>query len=560
MSTAERPDRAGSAEVRNIRLVVLSGGLEPGLGAVELRYPGASIDIVDKEQLRGRERYRLLRELRRRPCDRLVYFTFVNAWQLDRFRMAVYGLLSGARRVELIDTEHAVEEFGYGRVLLREAPRSVVEVALAGPVILLGLLLSFFVSAICGRAARRFPNARASGDRALDVLFVRTSPTIGVMEAGESAHMRGVLDGLRELGHRPRVFSNDSLPAIDRAGYEVDVRRPGAMFNAMPLAFEIWQNLQFAVALVSETRTVRPDFLYQRHGRNSWAGVAASRLAGVPLVLEWNGSEIWSIRHWAPVSGWSWIVSAFERVNCRGADRIVVVSRALVDTLVAEGVDPERIVLNPNGVDPARFHPGAGGAAIRKRCGFGDDVVVGFVGSFNHYQGTELLMRAAPAVCSATKASFLMVGFGETLPAARAAAEEGGVSGRVVFTDRVPVDDVPGYVDASDIAVAPMVPNPDGSAFFNSPVKIFEYMAAGKAIVASRLGQIGDVIEDGQTGLLVDPDSHEALSEAIVRLAGDPALRDRLGRAARVAAVERHTWKMNAARVIESYEAIRRAT
>lgn len=547
---------AAEAAVASVRLVVLSGGIEPARRAVADRYPNAEVETLDKELLRGRERYALLRSLRLQPCDRFVYFTYVNAWQLDRFRMALFAWLTGARRVVVLDTEHAADEFGAARLFARELPRTVLEVLLAVPVLLLGLVLSWALELICSAKPRRFADAPASSDRALDVLLVRPTPTIGVMEAGESAHIRGVLDGLNELGHRTRVLSNDNLPAISRAGHELEVRRPGTFFNSMPLAFEVWQNLRFTLALWRATRRATPDLIYQRHSRNSWAGVAVSRLTRIPLLLEWNGSEVWATRHWAPVSGWSWIVSVFERVNRRGADRIVVVSQALASALTAEGVAAARIVVNPNGVDPARFHPGAGGAAIRERYGFGDRLVIGFVGSFNHYQGTEMLMRAAPAVCAEADASFLMVGYGETLPAAVAAAEAGGVADRVVFTDRVPVDDVPAYVDASDVAVAPMVPNPDGSDFFNSPVKIFEYMAAGKAIVASRLGQISEIIEDGVTGLLVEPDSPKALSDAIVRLAKDPGLRERLGKAALEAAVEKHTWRRNAARVLETYDAV----
>ncbi len=547
---------AVEAAVTSVRLVVLSGGLEPARRAVADRYPNAGVETLDKERLRGRERYSLLRSLRRQPCDRFVYFTYVNAWQLDRFRMALFAWLTGAKSVVLLDTEHAGEEFGAGRLLVRELPRTVLEVLAAAPVLLLGLVLSWALELVCSAKPRRFPKAPVSSERALDVLLVRPTPTIGVMEAGESAHIRGVLDGLTELGHRTRVLSNDNLPAISRAGHELDVRRPGTFFNGMPLAFEVWQNLRFTVELWRATRRDRPDLIYQRHSRNSWAGVAVSRLTGIPLLLEWNGSEVWATRHWAPVSGWSWIVSVFERVNRRGADRIVVVSRALADALISEGVAADRVVVNPNGVDPTRFHPGAGGEAIRERYGFGERVVIGFVGSFNYYQGTELLMHAAPAVCRAADACFLMVGYGETLSAARSAADAGGVADRVVFTDRVPVDDVPAYVDASDITVAPMVPNPDGSDFFNSPVKLFEYMAAGKAIVASRLGQIEEIIDDGVTGLLVEPDSPEALAGAIVRLAGDPELRERLGREALSSAVANHTWRRNAARVLETYDEV----
>lgn len=538
--------------VRTVRLVVLSGGEKPALAAVAELFPNAEVERLDKELLRGRGRVRLLGALRKRRVDRLVFFTFVNAWQLGRALMALYGWLSGARRTVFVDVEHAAESFGAARVLLREAPRTALEYLLAGPVILASLVASWAVGAAASKPGRYREPTRAT-DASLEVLFVRPTPTIGVMEAGESSHIRGVLDGLVELGHRPRVLANDELPAIRRAKHELTVRRPGVFFNATPLAFELWNNFVFTRHLYREVRRKRPDVVYQRYSRNSWAGVAVSRLARVPLLLEWNGSEVWATRHWSPVGGWARIVEVFERVNRRGADRIVVVSRALAAALIEDGVEQSRIVVNPNGVNPKRFYPGAGGESVRARYGLGDGVVVGFVGSFNFYQGTLVLMEAAAEICRRTDARFLMVGFGELLAATRAAAEDAGVAERVVFTDRVPVDDVPSYVDAFDIAVAPMVPNPDGSDFFNSPVKIFEYMAAGRAIVASRLGQITEVIEDGETGLLVAPDSADELADAITRLALDADLRRRLGESARRVAVEHRTWRHNATRVVETY-------
>jgi glycosyltransferase involved in cell wall biosynthesis len=542
--------------VRRVRVVVLSGGHEPAARAVAEVYPEADVDWLDKELLRGRARFRLLRHLRRKPCDRFVFFTYVNAWQLGRFAMALYGLLAGARRVAFVDVEHAVEDFGPARVLLGEAPRTALEYLLAGPVVLAGLAASWALGLAARPREGGYRRSAPSADRSLDVLFVRPTPTIGVMEAGESAHIRGVLDGLAALGHRPRVLSNDELPAIRRAGHPLEVARPRATFNATPLAFEVWNNFVFTLRLWREVRRARPDVVYQRYSRNSWAGVAVARLAGLPLLLEWNNSEVWATRHWSPVGWWARVVAVFEDVNRRGADRVVVVSRALAAELEAHGVDPARIVVNPNGVDPERFRPGAGGEAVRERYGLGDALVVGFVGSFNFYQGTPVLMRAATEVCREADARFLLVGYGELLGPTRAAAEEAGVTDRVVFTDRVPVDDVPAYVDACDVAVAPMTPNRDGSDFFNSPVKVFEYMAAGKAIVASRLGQIAEVIEEGETGLLVAPDSPGELAAAILRLARDPGLRRRLGEAARRAAVERHTWRRNAARVVETYDAV----
>ena len=113
---------------------------------------------------------------------------------------------------------------------------------------------------------------------------------------------------------------------------------------------------------------------------------------------------------------------------------------------------------------------------------------------------------------------------------------------------------MPALLDACDILIAPHVPLADGSDFFGSPTKIFEYMAMGKAIVASRLGQIGEVLSHEETALLVEPGNVNELAAAIGRLVESDALRERLGPAARDAAVKNHTWGHNARRVLEAYE------
>jgi glycosyltransferase involved in cell wall biosynthesis len=127
-------------------------------------------------------------------------------------------------------------------------------------------------------------------------------------------------------------------------------------------------------------------------------------------------------------------------------------------------------------------------------------------------------------------------------------------SGKVIFTGAVAHERVPALLDACDILIAPHVPLADGSEFFGSPTKIFEYMAMGKAIVASRLGQIGEVLKHEETALLVEPGNVSELAAAIVRVAGSDELRGRLGPNAREAAVKNHTWGYNARRVLDAYE------
>ena len=122
-------------------------------------------------------------------------------------------------------------------------------------------------------------------------------------------------------------------------------------------------------------------------------------------------------------------------------------------------------------------------------------------------------------------------------------------AGKVSLTGLLPHDQIPSYLDACDILVSPHISLP-GRRFFGSPTKLFEYMAMGKAIVASNLDQLAQVLQHNRTAWLVEPGNTKELTSAITLLAEDPELRERLGRAARATAVEKHSWRQNAKSVL----------
>jgi len=130
---------------------------------------------------------------------------------------------------------------------------------------------------------------------------------------------------------------------------------------------------------------------------------------------------------------------------------------------------------------------------------------------------------------------------------------QGGRAQQTIFAGHVQHERVPALLDACDILLSPHVPLEDGSDFFGSPTKLFEYMAMGKGIVASRLGQIGEVLADEETALLTEPADAPQLAAAILRLSSSRELRERLGAAARHASIAKHTWKHNAQRVLDAY-------
>jgi glycosyltransferase involved in cell wall biosynthesis len=212
--------------------------------------------------------------------------------------------------------------------------------------------------------------------------------------------------------------------------------------------------------------------------------------------------------------------------------------------------------VNPNGVDVERFRPGVGGADVRRELGIRDDkVVAGFVGTFGPWHGVEKLAEAIKLIPN-ERVRFLLVGSGSLHVEVEKRLEAEVASGRVIFTGAVGHERVPGLLDACDILVAPHVPLADGSEFFGSPTKIFEYMAMGKGIVASRLGQIGEVLVNEETALMVEPGDVGELMSAIMRLVESEDLRRSLGSKAREVAEREHTWTHNARRVLDEYKSL----
>ncbi len=169
--------------------------------------------------------------------------------------------------------------------------------------------------------------------------------------------------------------------------------------------------------------------------------------------------------------------------------------------------------------------------------------MLGFVGFVRDWHGLDAVIRGM-AEHADTPVAFTVVGEGPARPGLEALAAQLGVADRVQFTGLVPHEQVPATVAGFDIALQPRVVD------YASPLKIFDYMAAGRAIVAPDQPNIREVLQHGRTALLFDPAQPGAMWEAVAALLADPALSTMLGQAAR-AELERRdfTWRGNAARI-----------
>jgi glycosyltransferase involved in cell wall biosynthesis len=387
-------------------------------------------------------------------------------------------------------------------------------------------------------------------------LYLRTDLWFGIRAGGSVGHIAGVINEMPAAGAGSPVFvSSDVVPGV----------APDVEFHLVPARRRFWDfdelpALDFSSAVISAIGSILdgriPSFVYQRYSLNNYAGLAISRRFGVPFVLEYNGSEVWVGRHWGRGLKHGAITERIEMANLRGADLVVVVSDVMRDELLERGIAGERILVNLNGVDPDRYRPEIDGSLVRQRYGLEDALVIGFIGTFGPWHGAENLALAFGRLLDTYpelqgRVRLLMIGDGAGLAATRDIIEHGGHRDSVVFTGSVPQEDGPRHLAACDLLVSPHVPNPDGSRFFGSPTKLFEYMAMGKPIVASALEQIADVLEDGRTAILVEPGDVDDLVRGLKTAIDSPSLRAEMGAAARAEAVSRHTWREHTRRIVD---------
>jgi glycosyltransferase involved in cell wall biosynthesis len=536
----------------NVVLLVLSGDPNQAHDKLSTDYPHAQIELVSRGEVEGVGFAKRLRTLRALHPEVFAIATERLAWQRGQDLFMLFGALAGAREIVMLDAHGG------------ELKRSRWSLLLGSPAKLSGEAFSGAKTFALARRELNRLEREVKHERALSqfqgtanprIVYLRSTPGPGTQAGGAASHIKGVIEGLRELGATVEVFSNDCIAGFDTANVPVTVIEPLSS-GATRAIFDIGNNLSFSQSLLPLIERKPPDLIYQRYARFSWAGVVTSRQTKCPLFLEYNGSEVWVGKHWDRVGNLD-LLERYERLNLQAATRIFVVSKVDRWNLEQRGVESNKIVVNPNGVDPTVFRPKVGGDKARSDLGFTtDDVVVGFVGTFGPWHGVLVLAEAIKLLLERVPVRFLLVGSGSLFAQVQECLQNEIEKRNVIFTGPVRHEEVPKLLDACDILVSPHVPLLDGSEFFGSPTKLFEYMAMSKGIVASRLGQIGEVLSHEETALLVEPGNVGALSAAIQQLAASQELRRRLGENARETVVANYTWKHNAERVLEAYRSL----
>jgi glycosyltransferase involved in cell wall biosynthesis len=540
-----------------VKIVLLALDREAARAENTLRaaFPQATIEtlpLAKVESCSARQRVRALRALK---PEMLAISTERLGWQQGQNALLLFGALGGANRILLFDAHGARRKETRSRLLLRAPFRLALEAWASWQTVRRARRELTRLEHAIERRGTQVADLKI-GKPAPSIIYLRTTPAAGTQSGGATTHTSGFINATAELGAQVSVISNDRLAGVDEAKVSVQLIAPDPL-GLTRAAFDLRNGLLFTDRVCAELEKQPPDFIYQRYSRFNWTGVEANLRTGRPLFLEYNGSEVWMAKHWGRQRIGD-LLERCERLNLAAATRIFVVAEVERSNLIKAGVPPEKIIVNPNGVDVEKFHPGIGGDTIRRELGVADDeTLAGFVGTFGPWHGVLTLAKAITLLPDDSRVRFLLVGAGKLREEVQRIVGAAGKEQQVIFAGHVEHGRVPALLDACDILLSPHVPLEDESEFFGSPTKLFEYMAMGKGIVASRLGQIGEVLVDQETALLTEPGNARQLADAILRLSGSPELRERLGSAARQAAVAEHTWKHNAQRVLDAYVSLK---
>lgn len=381
---------------------------------------------------------------------------------------------------------------------------------------------------------------------------------------GASLHLRAITEALCDLGHEVSLLSpggepggqhpvHNVLPA-ERCGptdWAEQLRKwlkdrdlPHAVAQELrPLLFNTWATPRVLEVLQRDP----PDAIIERLSLFSHVGLDLARALKRPFLVEVNALLSREARQFRKLE----LVGLAEAVESRvlnEANVVMPVSDQLAKLVTSVGVPESKIRVVPNGANVEEFDPASDGMEARRRLNLNGEFVVGFAGSLKSWHGVDVLVEAfEQLLIEDPSAKLLIVGSGPTEAKLRSAAADVGRGDSVLFTGAVDHHQVPGYLSAMDVTVAPFRKVED---FYFSPIKLFEYMAAGRCIVASRLGQIEEVIVDGHNGLLCQPDDAHSLAAALLQARLNDSLRQRLGSTARRCVEENYTWK-RAARTVD---------
>jgi len=535
------------------------GRLETGLRSIPRYYT-----LVELRQIPW---YQMIKTLRGIRCEKIIIALDSDIVHMVLPILKILSILTRCKVIETVNeniVRHAVNRMEIFPSIIRIINESI-----------LGYVSLMVINRRCKRLASIDPGEfKANGNK---ILYLKTNLMIGAKAGGSIGHIAGVANAFCKSGYKVTIASAENpiglVPEIKWLKMKL-MKSFGFPFENNYYRFSLLSMRNIINGIIG----IKPNIIYQRMSVGNILGVELSRKLGVPLILEYNGSEVWIARNWGNPLRSERLGSLCEEVSLRHAHLVVTISDVLKRELIDRGVNENKIVMYPNCIDPCMFDPDKFSIQekqnlLRELSLGNNNFIITFLGTFGQWHGTDILAKAIRELIDEDRLwldekriKFMLIGDGMRMSAVKE------ILGRnsekyVILTGLIAQHLAPIYLSISDILLSPHAGNNDGSRFFGSPTKLFEYMAMGKAIIASNLDQIGEILQpslhlsdipigdpshtDRRLSFLVRPGEHIDIVMAIKFLVESKRWRAELGKNARVEALLKYTWEKHVHKILE---------
>ena len=381
----------------------------------------------------------------------------------------------------------------------------------------------------------------------MKVAYICADPGIPVFgQKGCSIHVQEIIRSLLNKKAQVSLFTT-------RLGGEIPLEFEPVKVYQLPSIPKVESVIREKVAysinpdLEIELTLAHPfDFVYERYSLWSYSGMEYAKKNGIPGILEVNAPLILEQDQHRGLINRSQAEEVAHRVF-NSATYIIAVSQPIKDYVSQYVSDKDKIKVIPNGVNAQRFSHNIAKNKIDS------DFTVGFVGTLKPWHGLSILIESfAQFHRRHPQSRLLIVGDGKERDFLNQQIGEYHLESAVVLTGAVAPEMIAYYLNQMDVAVAPYPPS---NNFYFSPLKVYEYMAAGLPVIASNIGQITQIIDDEVNGLLCPAGDVTALVKSLERLWRSPVLCRQLGESARQKILTNHTWEQVTEQILSLIEA-----
>lgn len=352
-------------------------------------------------------------------------------------------------------------------------------------------------------------------------------------------------ENLEKLGHRAILFQ----PRFGQFRSEATREAIWIPTPTLPVLRVISFNVLLFFYLLATCRRIKPDIVYSRP-INSFTALIFSKLTSSYLVIEVNGDQLQHRRSMGASFIKLFLIKFIERINFRFCDMIIPITHGLKNMLIERYTIPAgKMVVIESGSNTSLFKPLSRADCLEKLKLDQKARYVGFVGMFFRHQGIDTLIEASPAILSSfPDARFLVVGDGVMMEEWKRKISQKNLSQAFIFPGQVPYVDVPLYLNSMDVCVAPFTRDRGET----SPLKLFDYLACGRPVVASDIASIHEILLESGAAIPITPDDPKALAKAITELFCNPEKAAELGRRGRQFVQSKYSWEAVAQRLLSA--------